>query len=233
MPEISLYAELLIHIRQLTLYASLENARNEHTQILVSSDKKIVTVLHEGETVGIYLPTQISGTADVTFPLDRRTEVSAKLHIEDQSELDQAIEAAAGVEAPWSASDLAPESSIACKSCSTPILQANAITQWKDLPSENWAELMDLWFCHKPHEHNHENHADSMNAAEAKGFSANSKLTVTSGTGLLDTLSLLMYPMDCINVKVRSIPHPFMHYQHDSATGKKKEACHSSRGSIG
>ena len=203
MPEISLYAELLIHIRQLTLYASLENARNEHTQILVSSDKKIVTVLHEGETVGIYLPTQISGTADITFPLDRRTEVSTKLHIEDQSELEQAIEAAPGVEVPWSASDLCPESSVSCTSCNATILEAGAITQWKDLPNENWAELMDLWFCHKPHEHNHE---DTTNPAEAKGFSANSKLAVTSGTGLVDTLSFLIYSADCINIKVCSTP---------------------------
>lgn len=198
MPEILLYAELLIHIRQLTLYASLETEKNEHTKVLVSSDKKIVTALHDGEAASIYLPTQISGTADITFPLERRTEVSTKLQIEDLHELERALEASPGIEVPWTAEDLGRADSISCKSCDELLLKRDIVKEWKDLPSENWAELMDLWFCHKPHEHNH----DDSRAAQARGFSADSKLAVTTGIGLVDTMSLLLYPDDCIGIKV-------------------------------
>lgn len=198
MPEVLLYAELLIHIRQLTLYASLETEKNEHTKILVSSDKKIVTAFHDGEAASIYLPTQISGTADITFPLKRRTDLSTKLQIEDLHELEKAIEAAAGIEVPWAAGDLADVDSIACKSCDEAVVKSGAIGNWKDLPSENWADLMDLWFCHKPHEENHE--ADT--ADRANQAPSNSRLDVSPGTGLVDTSSLLLHPDDCNELQV-------------------------------
>lgn len=44
-----------------------------------------------------------------------------------------------------------------CK-CGITIGETNV---WKQLPSEHWAELMDLWHCHKPHiEHNSHEHDD-------------------------------------------------------------------------
>ena len=198
MPKIYLYAELLIHIRQLTLHAALETEKNEHTKILVSSDKKVITALHEGESASIYLPTQISGTANITFPLKRRTEISTKLQIEDLHQLQQAIEASPGVQVPWTASKLAKDSSIGCKACKAQILEPGKIREWKDLPNENWADLMDLWFCHKPHE----NHQDDPRAAESKGFSDKSTLGIASGVGLVDSLSFLVHPDDCSELKV-------------------------------
>ena len=107
MADIYLYAELLIHIRQLTLHASLQTEKNEDTKILLSFDKKVITALHEGETASIYLPTQISGTADITFPLKRQTDISTKLQIEDMHQLQQVIEASTTIEVPWTASGLA------------------------------------------------------------------------------------------------------------------------------
>lgn len=34
--------------------------------------------------------------------------------------------------------------------CGEPLAKPG--TKWKQLPSEYWAELMDMWHCHKPHE---------------------------------------------------------------------------------
>jgi ubiquitin-protein ligase E3 D len=206
MPEIYLYAELLIHIRQLTLHASLETEKNEHTKILLSFDKKIITALHEGESASIYLPTQIAGTANITFPLKKRTELSTKLQIEDLHQLEQALEASSGVEVPWTASGLGSDASIYCKSCSSQIIKAHSVTEWKDLPSENWAELMDLWFCHKPHEGHH----DESGPAESKGFSARSKLGVVPGVGFIDVVSFLVHPDNCSGIKVRTASPSFL-----------------------
>lgn len=202
MPEIYLYAELLIHIRQLTLYASLETAKNEHTKILLSFDQKIVTALHEGQSASIYLPTQISGTANVTFPLQRRTELSTKLQIDDLYQLEQALEASSEIEVPWPASELTATTSISCMGCNNVIVKPGSVDDWKNLPSENWADLMDMWFCHKPH---HEDENGEM-AAESKGFSAKSRLHIVPGTGFVDLLSFVLDPEDCYETEVSQNP---------------------------
>ena len=222
MAEIYLYAELLIHIRQLTLHASLQTEKNEQTKILLSFDKKVITALHDGKTASIYLPTQISGTADITFPLNRQSDISTKLQIEDMHQLQQAIEASTNIEVPWAASRLSEATSVSCKACKCQILQSGQITEWKDLPSENWADLMDLWFCHKPHDAEH----DDTKAAESKGFSAKSAIGVATGVGLVDLLSFLVHPDDCSEVQV----------SYDAlmpatrTSGTKKETCHSHPG---
>jgi hypothetical protein len=198
-PKIVLYAEALTHIRQLTLHASLQTEKNEDTKILLSSDKKIITALHDGESSSIYLPTQISGTAHVTFPIEKRTEISTRLQIDDVSQPDSAKQDAGGVEVPWSAASLQESASLSCNQCDACILPAARAISWKDLPSENWAELMDFWFCHKPHE-NGESSGD--HAAQAKGFSTRSKLDASSGVGLVDVVSFLLYGEDCTNVEV-------------------------------
>lgn len=200
MPELYVYAELLLHIRQLTLYASLSEDKDKGTQVLITSDKKIITATYGDETASIYLPTQIKGTANVTFPLGKRTEFSTKLQIDDEVELQQAIESSSDVQVPWTASGLNAGVEVACKDCGAVVVESGVVGQWKDLPSENWAELMDLWFCHKPHEHDHGD-ADQT-AAEAKGFSAQSKVMNESGTGLVDILSLLIHVDDSKAIQV-------------------------------
>ncbi|KAJ9615395.1 hypothetical protein H2200_001470 [Cladophialophora chaetospira] len=197
-PKIVLYAEALTNIRQLTLHASLQTEKNEHTKILISSDKKIITALHDGEAASIYLPTQISGTAHVTFPIEKRTEISTRLQIDDTGLLEALKEDSSGVEYPWSAVSLRENSSLSCSQCEACVLSAGKAVSWKDLPSEHWAELMDLWFCHKPH-----GHGDSSDehAAKTKGFSAQSKVVPSPGIGLVDTVSFLLAPQDCTNIE--------------------------------
>jgi hypothetical protein len=41
----------------------------------------------------------------------------------------------------------APTSFI-CASCSLPLVHGSQIVQYDDLPSEHWAELVDVWMCH-------------------------------------------------------------------------------------
>ncbi|EXJ78012.1 hypothetical protein A1O3_09171 [Capronia epimyces CBS 606.96] len=200
-PTIYLYAEALTHIRQLTLHASLQTEKNEHTKILLSSDKKIITALHDGQSASIYLPTQISGTAHVTFPIDKKTEISARLQIDDLGQLKPDIDESGGIEVPWTAGALTANTAIRCKDCGADVLQAGRVTVWKDLPSEHWAELMDFWFCHKPHDNSTHEHA-----AESKGFSPTSKFTATPRVGLVDAVSFLLHEEDCPNVQ--NVKHP-------------------------
>lgn len=200
MPKIYLYAEILTHIRQLSLHASLQTAKTEGTKVDVSTDKKVITVEHDGETQKLYLPTQISGTAQVIFPILKDTEVSARVQIDDEHEWKCNINHE--IEAPWMATDLAKETTIQCRQCNAIIISPGKVLQWKDLPSENWAELMDFWFCHKPHDEQ-QNAVDD--AAEAKGFSPQSRLAVAQGVGMTDLISIVLHSSDCRNIKV-SVP---------------------------
>jgi archaellin len=49
---------------------------------------------------------------------------------------------------PWTAKDMSPHSALHCRSCSQEILgcrqQEASSWAWKDLPSGNWAEMMDF-----------------------------------------------------------------------------------------
>ena len=200
-PKIFLYAEALTHIRQLTLHASLQTEKNEHTKILISSDKKIVTALHDGEASSIYLPTQISGTAHVTFPIDKRTEISTRLQIDDVLPLDAEKEVSCGPEVPWSALSLQDGTSISCGHCDACVLPAANVVTWKDLPSENWADLMDFWFCHKPH---NSDQADGKTAEETETATAPTRVAASSAVGLVDTVSFLLCREDCTNIEVSS-----------------------------
>jgi len=35
-----------------------------------------------------------------------------------------------------------------CSSCSLPLVQSTKVKEYKDLPSEHWQELVDVWMCH-------------------------------------------------------------------------------------
>lgn len=43
-------------------------------------------------------------------------------------------------------------------------------TKWKPLPSEHWAELMDLWHCHKPHTDSEKNETNPLYQLAMNGF---------------------------------------------------------------
>lgn len=54
---------------------------------------------------------------------------------------------------PWSAREFSTHSEsvdIACAQCGQILVTHNPSRNWKQLPSENWAEMMDFWHCHKP-----------------------------------------------------------------------------------
>ncbi|KAI0821933.1 HECT-like ubiquitin-conjugating enzyme-binding-domain-containing protein [Trametes gibbosa] len=44
-------------------------------------------------------------------------------------------------------SSTAPTSFV-CASCSLPIVRSSQVDEYRDLPSEHWAELVDAWMCH-------------------------------------------------------------------------------------
>ncbi|KAK8874917.1 ubiquitin-conjugating enzyme E2-binding protein [Apiospora arundinis] len=114
----------------------------------------------------------------------------------------RAVPEAQAAATPWSARDLIPRSSIYCRGCQATLVPEGKVETWKDLPSENWAEMMEFWHCHKPHDHGH--HDDQ--ALASRGYGANSRLSGQEGVGLVDLTSLLFSQSDCSNVTPSTIP---------------------------
>lgn len=209
MSKIYLYAEILANIRQVSLYASLHTDRNDETKIDVSSDRRIITVLHGDDRASIFLPTGIGGSAEVTLPAEKKTELSIRLEIADLADLPAADQRRCHNEYPWVADDLGRETRLRCRACEGELVGAGAVGGWKDLPSEGWAEMMDLWHCHKPQDEQGDGDgADAAAAAEKKGFGSTSRITASSHVGLVDIYSFLFDREDCENVQVCQFPAP-------------------------
>lgn len=198
---IYLYVEVLANIRQANLYASLETHKNEHTKIDIASDKKTITVSHDGESASIYLPTEIGGTAEVNIPIDRCKEMSVRLELADIMNM-PCVGDTTGDEAPWSANDLSPNSQLRCRVCKAEILTNELPLQFKDLPSEHWAEMMDIWHCHRPQDIEPSQREDAEKAADSKGYGASTKLKAAAGIAFVDTASFLFAEQSCENVQV-------------------------------
>ncbi|KAJ5692208.1 hypothetical protein N7462_001631 [Penicillium macrosclerotiorum] len=123
---------------------------------------------------------------------------------------------------PWTAADMSSSTRIRCRVCGTGFLntaktdpsQHNQTQSgplewlWKDLPSGNWAEMMDFWHCHKPDPHEDDIEAQATAAlrieeqnAQIKGYGAASRVEAISGTVLIDVATFLLAETNCMNLK--------------------------------
>jgi hypothetical protein len=93
------------------------------------------------------------------------------------------------------------EVTVYCKACQEVIVPADSIREWRDLPNENWAEMMDFWHCHKPDEHHLHDHAQ-RDAIGQKPYAAGNRLQATEGVGFVDLASFLLKVGDCTGIEV-------------------------------
>jgi hypothetical protein len=208
--SITLYAELLLNIRTVTLFGSLRTVRNKDTKAQLSTDGYTITVSHEGESATIRLPVKAKGGGDaaLNLPADPQgKELSIRLQIEEQEGSDlftgvHAEERKANV-VPWDGAALNAVKGIKimCMNCKSPIVSTGKVTEWRDLPNENWAEMMDFWHCHKPDEHHLHGHTHKS-AIFKKGYAAGTRLEAVQGVGFVDLATLLLKEQDCEGVQV-------------------------------
>lgn len=109
-----------------------------------------------------------------------------------------------------------------CASCSLPLVHASRLREFRDLPSEHWAELVDAWMCHTDQRlHDH------VKKHSAQGFWPQEGEALVGGSYILFEESAVVtgnfWPADEQDDRVRyrslsaslsllSLP-PF-HYQH-------------------
>lgn len=208
---IHLYAEHLLNIRTLSIQANLSTVSNTETKARLSADGKILTLSHEGESACITLPINLSpkrqSNITLTIPAVPWRELNFRLSLEEREDVakgtgvlsrDAPVES--GNVVPWSATSLSAETEICCKVCGAGIVPRGRVREWRDLPSEGWAEMMDFWHCHKPPEPQGTNGHD--HGGLAKGYGIASQIALRSGIGMVDVTEFLLAAEDCRNIRV-------------------------------
>lgn len=204
MTDIIIYAELLLNIRQITVVASLPSAHNNKTIVTLSEDRQSLSVTHDGLNSVVKLPAPVRPGFNPTIAPGSTKALSFRLPIADDVANSLSSRGNThGVQSPWSAASMEPTTRVACRFCWT-LLVKEQVKSWKDLPSENWAEMMDFWHCHKPDTHDDEDLVHKQDGVR-KGYGAASILRPTSGVGLVDITSFHLTQWDC-NIKVGEDP---------------------------
>ena len=197
---IYLYAEVLLNIRSVSLYSNITSRPGKKLITTLTTKEEKVTLECDEETTTLIIPGKFAKPSSTRTSLDSGTPRStqSRLAIADldpdllpeYTDVDQQV--------PWSASTLPGSCAFYCRSCHQPIVPRRRIQQWKDLPSANWADMMDFWHCHKPPQ---PNDGDSSSATDGKGYAAGNVIRAESGIGLVDPLSFLLNREDCSNVQ--------------------------------
>ncbi|KAK0730823.1 ubiquitin-conjugating enzyme E2-binding protein [Lasiosphaeris hirsuta] len=211
----SIYAELLSNIRQISLAVSLSSPSDVSTRVTVAADGISIAVAHHSDTHQLRLPAKVSvGAAALPIQKQGVTTFSWRLPLDLNGAL--ATSATQPQATPWSATDLKPGSEVSCRECNSVIVNSGAITVWKDLPSENWAEMMEFWHCHKPevashHSHHHDSGKADENSLAARGYGASSIISSQEGVGFVDLTTLLFAEPNC-----HGLTFSLSGYEHDS-----------------
>ncbi|KAF4636537.1 hypothetical protein G7Y89_g1546 [Cudoniella acicularis] len=209
-----IYAELLSNIRQISIIAALDTPCDASTKATLSSNSQQIILNHGGETTTLDLPGKVAANAQLQKPALGKKELSWRLPVAGAFTRED-VENAQSIEGPWSAKSLGEDSEFYCRSCDAAIIERGSIKTWKDLPSDNWAEMMDFWHCHKPddndHDHDHQSnsesgHANSNNAEDSnvnRGYGANTKFVARPGTAFVNLTTFLLTNFDCLGLQVR------------------------------
>lgn len=194
MAEISIYAELLLNIRQVTVVASLPSDCNPTTAVALSPERNVLTVNHGGQSIKIILPASVQDEWVPRIAPKPIKDLAFRLPVKEGiSTGDPASNVALAQNDIWPACSMASDIQIACQSCQALLVKASVKT-FKDLPSENWAEMMDFWHCHKPDTEDASAH--QANGLQ-KGYGATDSIEPTVGVGLVNTTYLLLMQEDC------------------------------------
>ncbi|KAH7197312.1 ubiquitin-conjugating enzyme E2-binding protein [Fusarium flagelliforme] len=194
-----IYAELLSNIRQISVVASLSSSADPSTKADISNGGRQLNVTHQGHTESITLPAQTSVAGDLPVAQTGRPSLSWRLPV-SPAEAKPAHFSLENQALPWTSVDMKTGSPVGCRNCGSEFVAEGAIETWKDLPSDNWAEMMEFWHCHKPHDHDHQ---DSESLA-TKGYGANHAISAQQGVGFVDLTSFLFTESDCRGLKYSS-----------------------------
>lgn len=218
---LSIYAELLSNIRQVSVRATLSSPSDSTTKAEILDDGRRIQVRHQGEVRALELPSRVLARSSIPIPEKSSQDLAWRLPV-PVAETELTRFSAENQSVPWSSTNIQIGSCICCRQCDSVVVPRGRITSWKDLPSENWAEMMEFWHCHKPHEHEH--HHNSDEALSKRGYGANSAITAQPEVGFVDLTSFMFSEPDCDGLLVSLLPVPHLVLCFPGRAGKEKVA---------
>lgn len=193
MPLTCLYAEYLLNIRQVTVFATLPSSASVHTIVNLTSGGQTLELTHNSELTTIHLPAAVCDEVRPETPRLGFKNLSFRFPIESGGR----GKIFTNSESPqWLAPNIEQGAQISCLKCENTL--ADAIREWKDLPSGGWAEMMDFWHCHKPSAPT----GEKASMANAKGYAAGNAIGPAAGVGLVDVTHFLLHPSNCPGIEV-------------------------------
>lgn len=147
--SLNLYAELLLNLGRVSVFVTLPSPSNHTTRVSLSNDSRSIHILHDGQQARLDLPSQVVQDQALGNPALGITELSFRWQVADGN---QHIRSGGGMKEQstiWPATVLESSTEVACRSCKN-VLVKDTVSTWNNLPSEDWAEMMDFWHCHKP-----------------------------------------------------------------------------------
>lgn len=195
---LSIYAELLPSIRQVSVAASLpaEPGASTHAQVFAGGSR--IGIRHGRHAKDLRLPGAVTAPPLLPVPKTPAKSLSWRLPLAASHPSPGPLAHDHCPISPWSSADLKPGSPVTCRHCGNAMLPAGVISTWKDLPSENWAEMMEFWHCHKPEPHDHQRHEHLAD----RGYGANASISAQASVGFVDIMSFLFSEHDTAGLKV-------------------------------
>src|SRR3569833_4742446 len=228
--EIHSLAELLPNIRHVTVAVSLPPSSSWSpfpSAVRIVDGGQAVSVEHAGQTKTQQQQTQIRTAAGVSSdgkrplpPSPSSSSATWRLPVADAVGNDRAGvvgngQTAAGqrlmrheVRVPWEAREIAPGAEVRCRACRVTVVPSGRVPDWRDLPSENWAEMMEFWHSRKPPSSSPASGAGAGLPAVVGwlafcGFGAGSSgISVRDGVGVVDLVSFWFSEGDCVGLTV-------------------------------
>lgn len=202
MHTIQIYAELLLHIRIVSLYVTLDTEHSASTIVSLAEDGETINVAHHNAKASLQVPTRIARgeSRTIDLPSSPSKELTLRLQLNDAVQKTLPLQNMTENLVPWTASSINDTASVMCSHCDTVFVESQKLRGWQDLPNENWAELMEFWHCHKPSSFATGSHRE---IADSKGYGESSKLRALKDVALVDTISVLLRPESCVGIRVR------------------------------
>ncbi|KAI1344632.1 ubiquitin-conjugating enzyme E2C-binding protein [Xylariaceae sp. FL0016] len=195
--QILIYAELLSNIRQVTVACSLPTPSSSGTKAIISTDGQQLLVVHDGARQSLTMPERVSAPSMLPIPQPGTTNLAWRLPLGTATTARPALTPEAAT--PWSAQDVQPGSGVRCGACDATIVATDVLREWKNLPSENWAEMMEFWHCHKPQIRKHD---DGEGHLQSRGYGATSRIAAQSAVGFVDLTSFMLSDTDIVQSSI-------------------------------
>lgn len=195
---ITIYAELLSFIGQVSVSVSLATATTSQTCAEIVENGSVIRFHHDGCARSMKLPASVAQSASLPLPENASQQVSWRLPAATKASRSSTY-SLENQALPWNAVDIKPRSSVKCRKCSHSLIKDGTINVWKDLPSENWAEMMEFWHCHKPHDH--EEHLGEEHLTK-RGYGASNAISAQASVGFVDITSFVFIEEDCDGLSV-------------------------------